>query len=259
METLAQRLPTAVLTYLMGMPEQDAERVRAWSAVLNALIPGPISDTDAWKHLEGYILGLLAGYRMAEQAPDTIIARLLKTDLTQEEIFMTIFQLLVAGADTTTMLLGSLLWELLRVSERWEAVQADRKLIMPVVEEALRLHPPLNWVMRSCPASVTMHGETLPAGSRIVAGIASANRDEARWGATAEDFEIRRPNVANHVTFGAGRHFCLGAQLARLQASVALEILLERVPTLRLARGYQYDPLAGAMIHGPRSLLVQWS
>jgi cytochrome P450 len=258
MDAFAQRLPTAVITYLMGIPEADAERIRAWNVVLNSAIPGPFYDTDAWKHFEGYILGLLAGYRMAEQAPDTIISRLFKTDLSQDEILMTIFQLLIAGADTSTMLLGNLLWELLRVPARWEIVKADRKLIIPAVEEALRLHPPLNWVMRSCPTSVTIHRETLPAGSRLVISMTSANRDEARWGATAEDFEIGRPNVANHMTFGAGRHFCLGAQLARLQVSVALEMMLEHIPTLSLAKGYQYDPLAGAMIHGPGRLDVIW-
>ncbi len=258
-DALAGKLPTAAITYLIGVPESDAERIREWNVVIHSRIPGPFYDTDAWKHFEGYIRGLVAGYQMAERAPDNIISRLLTTDLSSEEILMTVFQLLIAGAETTTMLLGSLLYELLRAPERWEALKKDQSLITPAIEETLRLHPPLNWVMRSCPSPLATHEETLPTGSRLVLGITSANRDEARWGDSAEDFEIGRRGSANHLTFGAGLHFCLGSQLARLIARVVLETLVERVPTLHLAEEYKYEPMDGAMIHGPKALLVQWS
>ena len=95
-------------------------------------------------------------------------------------------------------------------------------------------------------------------GSRVFVGLASANRDEAVWD-DPDHFSLDRPKGANHLAFGFGQHFCLGSALARSEVHMVLEILFERVPQLRLAEDFHYEPEGGAIHRGPKQVLVCWS
>jgi cytochrome P450 len=148
-------------------------------------------------------------------------------------------------------------YALLRVPERWERVKADRRLITPAIEETLRLDSPIMMVMRTCPHATQFQSVEISAGSRVLLGLASANHDETVWD-DPEQFVLDRPKGANHLAFGFGPHFCLGAELARSQARIMLETLFERLPQLRLADTFQYEPAGGAIHRGPKQLHVCW-
>lgn len=260
----ARRLTASTLAHVLGIPEDEILQALQWLIAIIAVVPGNPATLDDWWNLEQYIFQVMDRYRHDPDAPDTIIHRLVEEErqgeLSRKEVKSSIFLLLGAGSDTTMMLIGNLLYELLRIPERWERVKADPALIFNAVEETLRLHPSSNWVLRSCPAgsSFSVHDQPIPPASRVFIGLHSANRDEAVWGANAEEFDLTRPGVARHVAFGQGIHFCPGAELARLQARTALTLLARERPSLRLQPGYQYDPVPGNFLHGPKTLLVSW-
>ncbi len=104
----------------------------------------------------------------------------------------------------------------------------------------------------------TMLEQRMKEGNRVFVGLASANRDETVWD-DPDHFSLDRPKGADHLAFGFGQHFCLGSALARSEAHLVLEILCERVPQLRLAEGFHYEPQGGAIHRGPKQLLVCWS
>ncbi len=260
----ARTLSASTLAYILGIPEDEVTQALHWLVSIIGIVPGDPTTLDEWWKLEEYIFQLMDRYRQDPNGPDTMIRRLVAEEaqgkMSRREVKMVVFLLLGTGSDTTMMLMGNMLYELLRVPERWERVKANPSLIFNAVEETLRLHPSANWVMRACPADAPfdVHGQHIPPESRVFLGIHSANRDEAVWGANAEEFDLDRPGVARHIAFGQGIHYCLGAELARLQARTMLTILTRERPSLRLQPGYQYDPMPGNFLHGPKTLPVSW-
>ena len=125
------------------------------------------------------------------------------------------------------------------------------------IEEDLRYDPPVIWLMRTAEQPITLSGVDIPAGSRLIVGLASANRDESVWPA-GDEFEMERARASRNVSFGYGAHYCLGADLARKQSNLLLSILLQRMPTLRLAAGYEYVDIPTPIFHGPLTLPVTW-
>ncbi|HEU5378392.1 MAG TPA: cytochrome P450, partial [Ktedonobacteraceae bacterium] len=177
--------------------------------------------------------------------------------LSDEEIRMSVFQMISAGANIS-LVIGSLLFELLKQPELWEQVHADRTLIPIAVEETLRCHPSSPWVMRLCREETTIGDVPIEAGKRIMLSIASANRDD-EFGPDPDTFSLdRSPNKHPHLAFGFGPHFCLGAPLARLQVTIALEEFLNRLPSMRLAPDFEYRNINASMLHGPQNLEVCW-
>lgn len=260
----ARRLTASTLAHILGIPEAEVMQALRWLAAIIAFVPGNPATLDEWWKLEEYIFHLMDQYRHNPDAPDTAILRLVQEEvqghMSRREVKSTIFLLLGAGSDTTMMLIGNLFYELLRIPERWERIKVNLSLAFNAVEETLRLHSPTNWVLRSCPAGkpFIVRDQQIPPESRVFIGLHSANRDEARWGANAGEFDLDRQGIARHVAFGQGIHFCPGAELARLQARTALTIVARERPSLRLQPGYQYDPMPGNLLHGPKTLLVSW-
>ena len=260
----ARKLSASTLAYILGIPEDEVTQALHWLVAIIGIVPGDPTTLDEWWKLEEYIFQLMDRYRSNPDAPDTMIRRLVEEEaqgkMTQREVKMVVFLLLGTGSDTTMMLMGNMLYELLRVPERWERIKANPSWVFNAVEETLRLHPSANWVMRSSAASAPLevHGQQIPPEGRVFLGLHSANRDEAVWGANAGEFDLDRPGSARHISFGQGIHFCLGAELARLQARTALTMLIKERPALRLQPGYQYDPMPGNFLHGPKVLPVSW-
>lgn len=260
----ARGLTASTLAYVLGIPENEVMQALQWLVAIIGIVPGDPSTLDEWWKLEEYIFQLMDRTRQNPNAPDNLIRRLVAEEaqgkMSQREVKMVVFLLLGTGSDTTTMLLGNMFYELLRVPERWEQIKANPSLVFNAVEEALRLHPSANWVMRSCPAdaSFEVHGQSIPPDGRVFVGLHSANRDEATWGPNAAEFDLNRPGLARHISFGQGIHFCLGAELARLQARTVLAMVARERPSLRLQPGYQYEPFPGNFLHGPKTLPVSW-
>jgi cytochrome P450 len=150
----------------------------------------------------------------------------------------TIFQLIVAGHDTTTSLIGNSVVALLRHPDQLAALRADPTKIPAAIEEVLRYDAPVPYsTFRYAIESVAIAGVTIPAAAQVIVSLASANRDARRY-ADAEVPDIGRPDV-RHLAFGHGIHFCLGAALARMEGRLALDSLFGRFPRLRLAVPFQ--------------------
>jgi cholest-4-en-3-one 26-monooxygenase len=136
-------------------------------------------------------------------------------------------QILVAGNETTRNTISGGLVAFAENPEQWNRLRADRSLVNPAVEEILRWTTAVIYFMRTATADTVLGGQAIAAGDPVVMIYASANRDEAEFGPTADQFDIgRTPN--HHVAFGFGAHFCLGAALARLEVAAVLESLLDR-------------------------------
>src|SRR4029077_19814604 len=149
-------------------------------------------------------------------------------------LLSTIFQLIVAGHDTTTSLIGNGLVALLRHPDQMRAVREDPTLIPAAIEELLRYDAPVpHSTFRFATEPIDLGGVTIPAGAQVIINLASANRDPTHY-SDPDSLRLDRAE-ARHLAFGHGIHFCLGAALARLEADLALRALLGRFPQLRLA------------------------
>lgn len=262
MDAVAAPLPAMVIAHVIGVPQDDSATFQAWVADINATIPGDFRALESWRQFKAFLHAMIAERRAAARPPDDLVTRLALpsddgTHLSDDEVRMAIFQLLMAGTGSTSELLGSLVYSLLRAPERWEQVKANRQLISAAIEETLRLESPIMMVMRTCPHATQLEGVAIPSGSRVLLGLASANRDEQVW-TDPDQFSLDRRARANHLAFGYGPHFCLGAELARSQARILLETLFERLPRLRLADDFRYEPAGGAIHRGPSHLDVCW-
>lgn len=173
------------------------------------------------------------------------------------ELVSTLTGLIFAGHPTIRCLISSAALMLLSERKRWEALLEDRSRIPGVVEEVLRMAAPVPTVIRRVTEDVAMGGVTIPAGSRALIVMASANTDPAHFARPGE-FLPQRPFIESHRTFGGGPHMCAGRALARLEARIAFEVLLERLPSLRLAKAQAATYLETVVIRGVTSLLVEW-
>jgi len=255
----AMPLPARVMCLMLGLPADNFATYKRWSDELQAQlfhVPEPGSFEALLGEILPYFSGLIGERRrlladagIAEPGlehlgtvlPDDYISRcvLSRVDnrpLSDAETLNVCLAFLTGGQETTTNLIGNLVWRLLEVPERWEALKADPGLIEAVIEESLRHDPPVLAHFRTSLCPVTMHGHDIPEHGKLMFNIAGANRDPAKF-PDGEAFRIDRPlaQARQHLSFGGGLHFCLGAPLARLEVKIALRQLIERVPGLRLA------------------------
>jgi cytochrome P450 len=260
-DALARPLPAVVLAEMVGVPTADVPTFVGWTNEVVAVIPA-VGDQPALRSLSGYCARLVDDRRGAAVRPDDLITRLIEAEvdgdrLSDAEVVGTIVQLILAGQDTVTRLIGNCAYELLREPDRWRRIQADRSLVPVAIEESLRHDSPLQWAMRTCVKPTEVGAVGVAPGERVLLGIGSANRDERLW-EDAERFSLDRPTGGNHLAFGHGIHLCLGAALGRSEGRIAVETLLDLLPGLRLADGYEYRMTDTAMARGPARLDVVW-
>ena len=208
-----------------------------------ALLVPTSSDTEYAKAKEASdmvvaMLGTLVEAKQATPGDDLVSALILARDgderLDTQELLSTIFQLIVAGHDTTTSLIGNSVVALLRNPEQLEMLRSDPTKLAAAVEELLRFDAPVpHSTFRYATDPVEIGGVTIPAGAQVIISLAAANRDASHF-SDPEALEIERTE-ARHLAFGHGIHHCLGAPLARMQGQLALGSLLRRFPKLRLA------------------------
>jgi cytochrome P450 len=177
--------------------------------------------------------------------------------LTHEELTSIMLMILFAGHETTTNLLGNSFHRLLADRSSWEAICRDPSLIPNTVEEVLRFDSSVIAWRQKAKQEVEIGGVRVPADAKLLLLLGSANRDPAVF-SNPDQFDIRRPNAREHLSFGYGPHNCLGAPLARLEARVVLEEVSRRLPTLRLAADARLEFPASISMRGPCSLPVIW-
>jgi cytochrome P450 len=227
--------PTRVISKLLGLPEEDLPWFRKRAVELISYHVKYKRAFEASAELKDYFLQQIEQRRSKPTEDiigDLVSAEIDGTKLSDEAIYSFLRLLLPAGLETTYRSSGNLLFLLLTHSEQFRAVQQDRELIAPAIEEGLRYETPLTTVQRYAAEETELEGVTLPAGAVIDVCIGSANRDERRW-ERSEQFDIHRKRLP-HISFAAGEHTCLGLHLARMETRVAVECLLNRLDNIQL-------------------------
>jgi cytochrome P450 len=235
---LAYPLPMMVISDLLGLPHEDGDRFRRWSNQLTAALDrGDAADMEraapAVAEMQEYFRALAARHRNDPGGQSLPVGG--EPGVSEEEVLATTVFLMWAGHETTKNLIASGLLTLLRNPGQMERLRQTPGLIGAAVEECLRYESPLQKIGRWSRESIRVGDRTIPADTYVVALIGAANRDPARF-ADPERFDIERPD-GGHIACGAGAHFCLGAQLARLEAQVALSTVLRKLPRLALTAG----------------------
>jgi cytochrome P450 len=232
-------LPFAVIGELLGINRTDQRRLAGWFATLLAPYSGanpPAQAVAASDHIVGFLTDLVDN-RWAAPTEDLVgdLVRACRDSmLTRQELLSTVFQLVVAGHDTTTSLIGNGVTALLTHPDQRDALAADPSLVTRAVEEFLRWDAPVpHSTFRYATRDVTIADTVIPAGVQVLVSLAAAGRDPDR-NADAHTFDIGRTG-ATHLAFGHGIHHCLGARLARLEAEIAFTAVLSRFPGLQLA------------------------
>jgi cytochrome P450 len=233
-------LPFQVICELLGVPEKDREPLgRGLTALLvPTTTPEEYARAKAASDLVVGMLEDLVEAKQREPGDDLVSGLITARDgderLTTQELLSTIFQLIVAGHDTTASFIGNSVVALLTHPEQLAALRADESVLPAAVEELLRYDAPVpHSTFRYSVADVELAGTTIPASAQVIISLAAANRDESLYGDGSE-LDVRRDR-ARHVAFGYGIHHCLGAPLARMEGQLALASLWRRFPDLRLA------------------------
>lgn len=172
---------------------------------------------------------LMADHATAER--DGLLADLIRASqengqLTREELLEQILLLLMAGHEPVCNLIANTVLALVARPDQLRGLRHDPSLVPNAIAESMRFDSPIQLSRRYVGADVGVGSHTIPAGSTVILAVGCANRDAARWGSNAEDYDIRRPDAAQHIAFGRGPHHCLGARLAQVEAELALSALL---------------------------------
>ena len=251
--------PTRVITRLLGLPEEDLTWFRQRAIELISYHIRYQRAFEASAALKDYFLQQIELRRSKPTEDiigDLVAAEIDGEKLTDEAIYSFLRLLLPAGLETTYRSSGNLIYLLLTHPDQFRAVQGDRELVAPAIEEGLRYETPLTTVQRSANADTEVEGVPIPKGAVIDVCIGSANRDERRW-ERPEEFDIFRTHVP-HISFAAGEHTCMGLHLARMETRVALEAILDRLTDIRLLT--DGDPhIHGQPFRSPTTLPVTFN
>ncbi len=268
---LAVPLPMNVIAYLIGLPRQDWEQFWRWSdEVVQGTYPTQYRNergaglAGAHPEFTSYVDRLIADRRRrvdAGEASDDLVTRLLCTEvdgrcLSEIEVRSQLVFLIISGNETTRHLIANLLTTVVTHPDVFARLQADRTLVERAVEESLRLQPPVHVLLRNVISGTDMLGPTMTEGEKVVFAVASANRDDAVY-EDPDSFRLDRPNWREHLAFGGGPHVCPGSALARIEARVVLDTVLDRVEALTIEEGWVRRKVPVFWANGPVDLPVQ--
>jgi cytochrome P450 len=252
--------PVQVIARIMGLPREDYLRFQRLSIELLNVVYDWDCGIAASASLKTYFTQVLADRRRNPQ--DDLISTLAESEidgarLTDDEIFAFLLLILPAGVETTYRASGNLLVALLTEPALFDALRQDRSMLRGAFEEALRWEPPITTVVRRAARDCELGGIAIPAGTHVSISVAAANRDPTRY-PDPDRFDPTRKNIA-HLTFGGGPHLCLGMHLARMEATVAINALLDRLPDLRLDSSAPAPHVVGVAFRSPAALPVQFT
>nr|WP_239063252.1 cytochrome P450 [Streptomyces sp. SID13031] len=258
-----------VITDLLGVPRADRAKVKAGhDHTIAALFSGPIPLDQRLHAAHGsveyqrYLLSLINDRRTAPR--DDFVTDLVNaTDgngdrLDDAELVWLMFLMISGGHETTSSMIGTTLWLLLNDQAQYQKVLAQPDQIAPALEEMLRHTNPLLTLRRTTTRQVELAGVSIPAQAHLGLLHGSGNLDERIYSEPSR-FDISRTTVGRpHLSFGHGIHFCVGAHLARLEGKVALEVLLNRLPRLRLGSNSKPTFQPHPLFHSLTRLEVAW-
>ncbi|MBI3797706.1 MAG: cytochrome P450 [Deltaproteobacteria bacterium] len=249
-------LPVKVIARLLGIPGEDYITFKRWSdAFLAAISMPPEQRAQNLMEMVAYF-GQIAAARRAHGADDLITA-LVEAEVEGEaledwEILGFCILLLIAGNETTTNLIGNMLNILAERPDVWQQARKDRSLVEPIIEETLRYESPVQRLFRITTREVELSGVKIPPGADITIFYGAANRDPQAF-PHPEEFRLDR-DLRNHVAFGMGIHYCLGAPLARMEAQISLNSFLDRFPVMRQGTAPARRQTATHIVFGFRQL-----
>lgn len=268
-EELAVPVPSTVIAHMLGVPEEDREQFHAWTADMvedKASSPGAVRQRhDTEEAFNTYIQEHIEWRRSLDDPPKDIITTMMTEELsngahlTDTEIVTQVRFMLMAGNETTTNLIGNLCYELIREPQRYQKVRSDRDLVPIAIEESLRHDAPVQLMFRTATHDTEVAGCPVTDGERVIVSMGSANRDRDHYGDDADEFDLGRGLVKDHLAFGLGPHLCIGAPLARLQARIVLDALLDRIADPRLSDDFDYEKVDFFVFRGPKHLPVRFS
>ena len=251
--------PVRVIARTLGLPDADWPRFLRLSTELIAVMRNYDRAVAASRELRGLFAEIIASRRRSPR--DDLVSRLIAAEvdgrrLSDEDIYPFLLLLLPAGAETTYRSSSNLLFGLLSHPEQLAAVRADRSLLPQAIEEGLRWETPLMTVLRVATQEVSLGGVDIPAGGFVAVSLGAANRDPARF-AGPDSFDLFRED-RGHLSFGDGAHRCLGMHLARLETSVLVNAVLDRLPGVRLDEAYADQHVHGMIFRSPPELRVRF-
>lgn len=261
-------LPVSVIADILGVARADAREFARWADDAARLLMSASLPTEEWVRvaesvvtMQHYLADLVRNRQ--KEPSDDLLTSLVETatapngelDMARAVSYATAF--VFAGHKTTTDLIGNALRLLFLHPEQLAALVRDPSLATTIVEETLRRDCPVPGTVRVATSDVQLGGVTIPKDAKIFAVLGSANHDESVFESPAT-FDLGRANGTEHVAFGRGAHFCLGAPLARLQGRIALNVLTQRLPGLRLADDQPVKYWQVTMFRGPIALEVVW-
>jgi cytochrome P450 len=264
---LSHPLPAGIIFALLGFPSEDTPMLKGWAGNRMSFSWGrPSAQEQAeiargmlsyWAYCEAH-----TARRLAEPADDftSDLVRIHLEDpttLSPGEISHVIYGLSFAGHETTTNLISNTVRRLLETPGAWADLVADPSLIPAAVEEGLRHDSSVLAWRRVATADTEIGGVAVPAGSAVLLLLAAANRDPEVF-ADPDRFDLHRPDGGRYLSFGWGKHFCLGAPLAKLEVATVLDELTRRLPSLRLEADQTLTFHPNVSFHGPRQLWVRW-
>ncbi len=261
-------MPVIVIANVLGVEPGRYADFKKWATTITAGMNGSkrhlgfvgSGAAAASAEMSKYLAEIIA--RKTSASGNDLIAVLVRAKegevLTAQEAIIFANLLLFAGSETTTNLIGNAICALLQHPETLARVQANLKLIAPVIEETLRWDPPVHYLFRRATQEVEVAGTIIPQGATVTVLIASANRDEAACGADAAKFDLDRKMSNPHLAFGFGAHFCLGASLARMEATAALQRVIPLLAHAhRSSAAVSY--IDSFQFRGPASLPMEWA
>lgn len=272
----ATRFPVNVIADMLGLDKGDHARFHGWYTAVIAFLGNLSGDAEVAAAGERtrvefaeYMIPIIQARR--ENLGDDLLSALCAAEvdgvrMSDEDIKAFCSLLLAAGGETTDKAIASIFANLLTNPEQLAAVREDRSLIPRAFAETLRFTPPVHMIMRQSAVDVEVSGGTIPAGATVTCLIGAANRDGSRY-KDPDRFDLFREDLttttafsaaADHLAFALGRHFCVGALLAKAEVEIGVNQLLDAMPDVRLAEGF--DPVeAGVFTRGPQTLPVRFT
>jgi cytochrome P450 len=260
-------IPSRVIAELLGFPIEDADQLQHWTDEFfilsgNGQLPKDVGDR-LWAGAAEFASYIRTQVRhRREHLADDLTSKLLaarsddgSSSLTDDELVYTIAGLIAAASDTTTVLICETVMLLLRNAGWWERVRQDHSLIDKAIDETLRLRSPVRGLRRLTKADVTVGDVLIPEGSVVYISLISVNQDGQEF-VRPEEFEPGRPDLKKHLGLGVGRHYCVGASLARVETRTAIERLVRRVEEMVLIE-HELEYSATSYVPALKSLRVR--
>lgn len=266
METYAVELPARFMTRLMGIPESDWPRLRNWSSAFMVTSDFNTrqrreSNAELAAYFSEAVGQRVAAIAAGEDVEDNLMTAFITSEfegqrLTQDEVTRFCITLVVAGAETTVYFLGNLVAVLLEQPVLFSALQNDRSLVRPFIEECLRRDGPPQRLFRIATEDCDVGGASIKSGDWVALFFAAANRDPDMF-EQPDEFILNRPNIAKHLTFGHGIHSCMGARIARMEADKLLNGLLDHFQAIDPGSSPPRRQTGGLLNYGLDSLPVR--